>query len=249
MGTVIDEAAARSFEAKVDDAVAEGAKLLVGNGREGALYSPTVLDHVRPEMDVVRTETFGPVSPVIRFRDIDDAIRIANGTAYGLSSAVCTNRLDYVTRFVSELHVGTVNIREVPGLSPRADAVRRASRIRTRLQGRRSGGDEELHQHQDVLAAVVRILPSPCLSPLARQGCRRAVQTLLNLLAGVSLLVWGTHIVRTGILRVYGGDLRRVLRHSVASAARAFFAGLGVTALIQSSTATALIVASFAGQG
>jgi aldehyde dehydrogenase (NAD+) len=115
MGTVIDEAAARSFEAKVDDAVAGGAKLLAGNVRDGALYSPTVVDHVRPDMNVVRTETFGPVSPVIRFKDIDDAIRIANGTAYGLSSAVCTNRLDYVTRFVSELNVGSVNVREVPG--------------------------------------------------------------------------------------------------------------------------------------
>jgi aldehyde dehydrogenase (NAD+) len=115
MGTVIDEAAARGFEAKVDAAIAAGAKLLVGNERQGALYSPTVLDHVDPAMDVVRTETFGPVSPVIRFRDIDEAIRISNGTAYGLSSAVCTNRLDYITRFVAELEVGSVNVREVPG--------------------------------------------------------------------------------------------------------------------------------------
>jgi acyl-CoA reductase-like NAD-dependent aldehyde dehydrogenase len=83
--------------------------------RKGALYSPTLIDHVKPEMNVVRTETFGPVSPVIRFKDIDEAIRISNGTAYGLSSAVCTNRLDYITRFVSELQVGTVNVREVPG--------------------------------------------------------------------------------------------------------------------------------------
>ena len=76
------------------------------------------------------------------------------------------------------------------------------------------------------------------------------MQTLLNLLAGVSLLVWGTHIVRTGILRLYGGDLRRILRRSVArSRFAAFAAGIGVTGLIQSSTATALIVAAFAGQG
>jgi len=115
MGTVIDEAAAQNFEQRVDDAVAQGARLLVGNVRRGALYSPTVLDHARPEMNVVKTETFGPVSPVIRFRDIDEAIAIANGTAYGLSSAVCTNRLDYITKLVSELHVGTVNVREVPG--------------------------------------------------------------------------------------------------------------------------------------
>jgi len=115
MGTVIDEAAAKIFEAKVNAAIAQGARLLHGNRREGALYSPTVLDRVTPEMDVVKTETFGPVSPVIRFRDIDDAIRISNSTAYGLSSSVCTNRLDYITRLVRELNVGTVNVREVPG--------------------------------------------------------------------------------------------------------------------------------------
>ena len=53
------------------------------------------------------------------------------------------------------------------------------------------------------------------------------MQHLLNLLAGVSLLVWGTHNVRTGILRIYGGDLRRVLRRSVSSRFTALFAGLG----------------------
>ena len=115
MGTVIDEAAARNFEERVNDAIAQGATLLVGNVRRGALYSPTVIDHVDPAMNVVKTETFGPVSPVIRFRDLDHAIAIANGTAYGLSSAVCTNRLDVITRLVRELHVGTVNVREVPG--------------------------------------------------------------------------------------------------------------------------------------
>jgi phosphonoacetaldehyde dehydrogenase len=115
MGTVIDEAAARLFEARVNEAVKEGAKLLIGNHRRGALYSPTVLGNVSPETAVVRQETFGPVSPIIRFRDADEAIQIANGTAYGLSSAVCTNRADYISRFVNELHVGTVNVREVPG--------------------------------------------------------------------------------------------------------------------------------------
>jgi phosphonoacetaldehyde dehydrogenase len=115
VGTVIDEAAAKEFEAKVNDAIARGATLLVGNVRRGALYSPTVLDHVTADMPVVKTETFGPVSPVIRFSSIDEAIALVNSTAYGLSSAVCTNRLDYITRFVTELHVGTVNVREVPG--------------------------------------------------------------------------------------------------------------------------------------
>jgi len=115
MGTVIDEAAARLFETRVNEAVAQGARLLCGNQRDGALYSPTVLDQVRPEMALVREETFGPVSPIIVFKDIDEAIHIANGTAYGLSSSVCTNRLDHITRFIAELQVGTVNVREVPG--------------------------------------------------------------------------------------------------------------------------------------
>jgi len=115
MGTVIDEPAARRFEAVVNEAIADGARLLAGNVRRGALYSPTVLDHVRPEMTVVREETFGPVSPVIRFADLDEAIRIVNGTAYGLSSSLCTNRLDVITRVIRELHVGSVNVREVPG--------------------------------------------------------------------------------------------------------------------------------------
>ena len=90
-------------------------KLLYGNVRRGALYSPTVLDRVTPDMPVVKYETFGPVSPVIRFDTIEQAIAISNSTDYGLSSAVCTNRLDYITRFVSELNVGSVNVREVPG--------------------------------------------------------------------------------------------------------------------------------------
>jgi len=115
MGTVIDEAAARLFESRVDEAVAQGARLLAGHRREGALYAPTVIDRVRPEMMVVHEETFGPVSPIITFGSIDEAIAISNGTAYGLSSSVCTNRLDVIMRFVSELKVGTVNVREVPG--------------------------------------------------------------------------------------------------------------------------------------
>lgn len=115
MGTVIDEAAATLFEQRVNEACAQGARLLLGNVRRGASYSPTVLDDVRPQMTVVREETFGPVSPVIRFDTLDEAIGIVNGSPYGLSSAVCTNRLDVITRLVSELEVGTLNVREVPG--------------------------------------------------------------------------------------------------------------------------------------
>jgi len=115
MGTVIDEPAAIRIERRVDDAIANGAKLLCGHKRQGALYAPTVLDDVPADCELVREETFGPVSPILRFRDIDEAIQLSNSTAYGLSSGVCTNRLDYITRFVRDLKVGTVNVREVPG--------------------------------------------------------------------------------------------------------------------------------------
>ncbi len=115
MGTVIDEPAARSFEARVNEAQALGARVLAGHRRDGALYAPTVVDRVDPSMRLVRDETFGPVSPIIAFDTIDEAIALANGTAFGLSSGVCTNRQDLIARFVNELHVGTVNVWEVPG--------------------------------------------------------------------------------------------------------------------------------------
>jgi phosphate:Na+ symporter len=77
---------------------------------------------------------------------------------------------------------------------------------------------------------------------------RHHVLTLLNLLSAVALLVWGTHIVRTGIMRVYGADLRRVLSRSIEKKPMAFLAGIGVTTLVQSSNATTLLVTSFVAQ-
>ncbi len=115
MGTVISEQAASSFEGLVNEAVSKGARLLCGNARNGALYSPTVLDRVQPEMPLVKYETFGPVSPVMTFKSVDEAIRLVNSTDFGLSSGVCANRLDDIMRFVKELNVGSVNVWEVPG--------------------------------------------------------------------------------------------------------------------------------------
>ena len=116
IGTVINEPAARLFEARVAAAVELGAQVLHGDPRRGALFPPTVVDRVPFDAELVHEETFGPVVPIIRCPDdIDAVIRISNSTAYGLSSGVCTNRLDHITRFVNELEVGTVNIWEVPG--------------------------------------------------------------------------------------------------------------------------------------
>ena len=69
------------------------------------------------------------------------------------------------------------------------------------------------------------------------------------MLAAVALLVWGTHLVRTGVLRVFGGNLRRFLQQSLGNRFSAALAGIGVTALVQSSTATSLMTSSFVGQG
>ena len=116
VGTVVDEKAAMMFERRVNDAVAAGADLLYGNHREGAVYSPTLVDRVPFDCELVREETFGPVVPVIRCpNDIEEVIKISNSTAFGLSSGVCTNNMEYITRFIDGLKVGTVNVWEVPG--------------------------------------------------------------------------------------------------------------------------------------
>jgi len=115
VGTVINEQAAILFQNRVNDAIKKGATLLCGNDRQGAVYSPTVLDHVPADCELVVEETFGPPIPIIRVRDVDHAIEVANSTAFGLSSGVCTNRLDYINKFVNSLQTGTVNIWEVPG--------------------------------------------------------------------------------------------------------------------------------------
>jgi phosphonoacetaldehyde dehydrogenase len=116
IGTVINERSARLFQARVEAAVERGAEILHGDPRQGALFPPTVVDRVPYDAELVHEETFGPVVPIIRCPDdIEAVIRISNSTAFGLSSGVCTNRLDHITRFVNELEVGTVNIWEVPG--------------------------------------------------------------------------------------------------------------------------------------
>ena len=75
------------------------------------------------------------------------------------------------------------------------------------------------------------------------------MKNLLNLLAAIALLVWGTHLVRTGVLRVFGEKLRKILARSLSNRFSAALSGIGVTALVQSSTATSMMTSSFVGQG
>jgi putative phosphonoacetaldehyde dehydrogenase len=115
VGTVIDEASAMQLESAVQDAVSMGAKVLIGGRRTGALIEPTVIADVPRDCRMVVHESFGPLAPIVRVRDLDDALEYANSTAYGLSSGVVTTNLNSALKAVRTLHCGTVNTNEVPG--------------------------------------------------------------------------------------------------------------------------------------
>src|SRR3546814_6777406 len=90
--------------------------MLCNPGREVSLLPPSVVDRVPHESELVMEETFGPIVPVVRVPDDDEAVmRISNSTAFGLSSGVCTNDFRRMQAYIRGLRVGTVNIWEVPG--------------------------------------------------------------------------------------------------------------------------------------
>jgi len=115
VGTVIDEASATHLERVVNDAVAKGARLLLGGKRSGALLEPTVIADVPRDAEMVVCESFGPLAPIIAVKDFEDAIQLANSTQYGLSSGVVTTNLNSALQAARRLKAGTVNINEVPG--------------------------------------------------------------------------------------------------------------------------------------
>jgi putative phosphonoacetaldehyde dehydrogenase len=116
LGTVVHERAAKLFEDRVHLAAEQGADILYNPGRNGALLPPIVVDRVPHASELVMEETFGPIIPIIRAPDDDDAlIALSNSTAFGLSSGVCTNDFRRMQKYIASLQVGTVNIWEVPG--------------------------------------------------------------------------------------------------------------------------------------
>lgn len=116
LGCVIHAQAAELFDTRVHDAETQGARILYHPGREGALLPPIVVDHIPHDSDLVMEETFGPIIPIIRVPDEDEAVMaISNSTPFGLSSGVCTNDLNRAIAYINGLDVGTCNIWEQPG--------------------------------------------------------------------------------------------------------------------------------------
>lgn len=111
VGPLATESGRTDVAELVDDAVAKGAEVLAGGGapdRPGWYYNPTVLAGLTDDMRIVMEETFGPVASVYRVADRDEAVRVANQTTFGLSSAVWSNDADEQDWFVSALDAGAV---------------------------------------------------------------------------------------------------------------------------------------------
>jgi aldehyde dehydrogenase (NAD+) len=115
VGTVIDEDAARTLERRVQRAVEEGAEVLLGGERQGALMYPTVIANVPRNTEMVACESFGPLAPIIAVDNLDDAIDYYNSGEFGLSSGIVTRSLDSALRAVRLLRCGTTNVNEIPG--------------------------------------------------------------------------------------------------------------------------------------
>ena len=110
MGPMIRESDAVRVGEWIDEAVAAGARVLVGGGRQGALLEPTLVADMQPDMRISREEIFGPAVGVARAADIDQAIALANDSRYGLSAAIFTQNIDSALKFAREVESGNIHI-------------------------------------------------------------------------------------------------------------------------------------------
>jgi glyceraldehyde-3-phosphate dehydrogenase (NADP+) len=110
VGPLVREAEAKRVEQWVKEAVDGGARLVVGGRRDGAVYAPTMLADVKPEMRVSREELFGPGVVFTPAADVDEAIALANASSFGLAAAIFTENLDLAMRFAQRAEAGNVHI-------------------------------------------------------------------------------------------------------------------------------------------
>ena len=114
VGPMIQESEAARIEGWVNEAKSGGARVLVGDRREGATYWPTLLREVQPEMKVMAQEAFGPVASVVPYQDFDEALRLADQTDYGLQASVFTRDIDSILTAMNRLNFGGLIVNEVP---------------------------------------------------------------------------------------------------------------------------------------
>jgi glyceraldehyde-3-phosphate dehydrogenase (NADP+) len=114
IGPLINEAGMLKVESLVRDAVSKGAKVLRGGKRNGMFFEPTVLDHVTKDMKIAWEETFGPVVCMMRVKDMDEALKIANESCYGLDASVFTQDVDKAVYLARNVESGTVTINGSP---------------------------------------------------------------------------------------------------------------------------------------
>ncbi|MCV7099932.1 aldehyde dehydrogenase family protein [Mycobacterium palustre] len=154
MGPLISAAQRDRVQAHVDGAVNDGAKLATGGGRPagrdvGYYFEPTILTDVDPDSAVAQEEVFGPVLSVLRYRDDDDAVAIANNSRYGLSGAVWGADVDRAVGVARRIRTGQVAVNGVgPGDAPFGG-------FKLSGFGRESGGITGLHQYMEVKAIGV----------------------------------------------------------------------------------------------
>ena len=110
MGPLIREPDAIRVNQWIHEALDGGARLITGGGRKGSLHEATVVADVRPDMAISCKELFGPAVAVTPFHDIDEAIRLANDTKYGLGAGIFTKNIDWALRFAREVDAGNLHI-------------------------------------------------------------------------------------------------------------------------------------------
>ncbi len=115
---LIDDKAADYVEALMKEAKDKGATLLAGGKREGNLIYPTLFDNVTLDMRLAWEEPFAPILPIIRVKNIDEAIKIANESEYGLQASIFTKEINKAFYVAEKLEVGTVQINNKPERGP-----------------------------------------------------------------------------------------------------------------------------------
>ena len=154
MGPLISAAQRERVQAHVDGAVSDGAKLAIGGGRPAGLdvgfyFEPTILTEVEPDSTIAQEEVFGPVLTVLRYRDDEDAVAIANNSRYGLSGAVWGTDTDRAVGVARRIRTGQVAVNGVgPGDAPFGG-------FKLSGLGREGGGVGGLHQYMEKKAIGV----------------------------------------------------------------------------------------------